>query len=91
MKRLVRDCPSVDNILDSRKEVLLQFWGLGGRLNLLTIYKNLGKYDEMLYRTSELSGCCERGFESLVSVNGRERESMDLNELLFLCSWAGHW
>ena len=48
MKRLVRDCPSVDNILDSRKEVLLQFWGLGGRLKLLTIHKNLGKYDEML-------------------------------------------
>ena len=63
MKRLVRDCPSVDNTLHSRKEVLLQFWGLGGRLNLLTIHKILGKCDEMFYRTSERSGFCERGCE----------------------------
>ena len=34
---------TVENILDGRKEVLLQFWGLDGSLKLLTIYKKVRK------------------------------------------------
>lgn len=62
MKRLVRDCPSVDNILDSRKEVLLRFWGLGGCLKLLIIHKILENMTKCYVELRKFRVCCERGF-----------------------------